>query len=261
VTREDEDLEFATAEDLAKINADPSLKKLYDAMKAGVTKKFQGFAAEKKQLSEQLNSYTQVLKQWEEWRPILDSYITEGGHPDSGDDIDGNTRGDGRRRARGKVDDDGGRDALLDTFGNFKNEVAGMAQTFKQELTTLRRMQDLTLQLDDLRREHFEKYPKIKFDGQKILATALEKGYNDLGDAYNTVYRDDFIKTDVDTQVTSRLAEADAARRTQGETGSGATPMHMKLPDASPKSFSAASEGVLSEIRQGTLTKADGAGQ
>jgi hypothetical protein len=133
--------------------------------------------------------------------------------------------------------------------------VRKAAQGFTTELGTMRRMFDLSTQLGEIQRTHFEKNPSIKFDGNKVLSIALEKGYNNLEDAYNTVYRDDFIKRDVDSQVATRLAEAEAARRAPGETGSGAMPTHMKLPDETPKSFSDASKGVLDEIRAGTLTK------
>jgi len=249
----DDDLEFATAEDLKAINENPALQKIYNAMKAGVTKKFQGWAGERKQLADTLTSYEGILGQWEEWRPVLDSYVADGARGDVDDDDDRDRGDGGRGRTRGKVKgrDDGG---ALDSLKTFRDEVTQAAQGFTKELSTMRRMLDLSLQLDDLRRDHFEHYPDVKFDVQKVLGTALDKGYQDLGDAYASVYREDFIKKDVDKQVTTRLAEADAARKVPGETGSGAMPVHFKLPDETPKTFSDASKGVLEEIKAGTLT-------
>lgn len=241
-----DELEFATKEDLAAIEANPELKRIHQAMMAGVTKKFQSWSAEKNQLSETLNAYTETLQQWEEWRPILDSYVA---NPT-------NLQGDPDPNPNPKVKKgDNGVAALVDSFQSFQNEVKGLGQKFTEELNTQRRMFDLGLQLDDLRRTHFEKYPKVAFDANKILSIAVEKGYRNLEDAYSSVYRDDFIKNDVESQVATRLEEEKAKLRVQGEIGGATTPTHFKLPDTTPKSFSDASSGVLDEIRAGTLTK------
>lgn len=251
---QNDDLEFATAEDLEIIAANPALQKAYNAMKAGVTKKFQGWSGERKTLADTLASYEGVLKQWEEWRPILDTYIADGGKGGNGngdDDVDGN-RGDGKRGRRGRQPDDTG---TTDTFKSFQEEIRQAATGFQKELQTNRRMVELSLQLDDLRRTHFEKYPKIKFEGERILKLALDKGYSNLVDAYDNAYRDDFIKSDVEAQVSTRLEEEKAKLRVPGETGTGAMPTGFKLPTDTPKTFSAASQGVLDEIKAGTLTK------
>ncbi len=254
MANENDDLEFATKEDLEKINASPELKRLYDAMKAGVTKKFQTYASEKKQLMDTLTAYETTLRQWEEWRPIIDSY-TKGDldHDDGKGNGDGDREGSkgGRKGKGGGYDDDGFRE----TFTGFQDEVRKLADGFKNELTTMNRMMNLSLQLGDLERSHFVKYPDIKFDRDKILATALERGYQNLEDAYSTIYRDDFMKKDVETQLTSRLAEEKAKLRTQGETGSSATPLIFKPPEKAPTNFNEASQQVLNEIKAGTLTK------
>ena len=257
------DEEFATKEDLELIKGNPELQRVYNAMKSGVTKKFQSFSEEKKQLSDRLSTYETTINQWEQWRPILESYMSDDGQQNNhgrhveDDDMDDN-RGRSRSRRRqssndGDDDDARGVNKVIDTL---KSEFTKEFSTLKSELGTHRRMYDLYLQLDDIRRAHATKYPDVKFDTDKVLATALERGYNNLGDAYDNIYRGDFIKHDVESQVKQRLEEEIAKNRTQGETGSGAQPLSFKLPDDRPKSFSEASQAVLSEMKAGTLNPA-----
>jgi len=254
---DDKDLEFASKEDLEEIAKNPALQKIYNAMKAGVTKKFQSWSGERKQLTDTLGNYEGILKQWEEWRPVVDSMIAEQnaaanrGDDDEGDDDYRDWQSEKRGRQRERR-----REPVIDTTRQYltRDEATRYVGDVGKELATMRRMFDLSLQLDDLRRAHAEKYPDVKFDTQKVLGLALDRGYQDLRDAYSAAYRDDFIKKDVDTQVATRLEEEKAKLRVPGETGSGAMPMHYKLPDETPKNFSDASRAVLEEIKAGTLT-------
>lgn len=257
---DNEELEFASKEDLEKINASPELQRIYNAMKAGVTKKFQGWSGEKKTLNESLASMTQVLNEWEQWRPIIETYDPEASaFPGAGDDDpnvgdrDGNRN---RRSARSErnVTDNG---EFIRTFKTFQGEVTKAGGQLANQVSTLQRQLEIYMQLDGLRREHSVKYPDIPFDDQKVLGAALERNYSNLEDAYASVYREDFVKKDVEKQVTTRIEEEKARLRVPGETGSGNMPTHFKLPEATPKGFSDASRAVLDEIKAGTLTKAD----
>jgi hypothetical protein len=264
-----DDLEFATKEDLEEIAKNPALQKIYNAMKAGVTKKFQTFGEERRTLVDNLTRYQDTLQKWEEWRPIIDSIIQDGGLDNSsrddgrggrdedrgrGDDRD-TRRGDGRgRRGRGGEDD-----SLIDTLKGYvrREDVEKVGRDMAGELASMRRMLDLSLQLDDIYRTHLDKRPGIKFDRQKVLQTALERNYGNLEDAYTYAYRDDFIKEDVDTKVNARVEEELAKRRVPGETGGGTTPVSFKLPDSLPKSFSEATSQALTEHSAGTLNPAE----
>ena len=252
---DENDTEFATKEDLDAINANPELKKVYDAMNAGVTKKFQSYSQSLREREDALKSMEEINRQWEEWRPIIDSYIENPTFAQNNEGDDDENRGN-RNGNRG-----GNKKRNIDSFDESRfvsrDEVGKTAQELRSELGTTRRMFELSLELDDLRREHAVKYPTIKFDTNKVLATAMEKGYTKLEDAYQSIYRDDFIKSEVESKVSERVKEIEASHRSPGETGSGSMPTFMKPPTNVPKSFSDATKSVLDEIKAGTLTKAD----
>jgi hypothetical protein len=245
----EQDEEFATAEDLAMINANPSLLKAYNAMKAGVTKKFQTYSQEKKSLQETLSAYEQTLAQWEEWRPIIESYNADEQHPNPD-----NNGGKGKGKSKGNGNDDFDMSSLSKTFMT-REELAVEAKKITDLIAQQKKMLDFSLQLDTIRRQHFNKYPDVAFDDTKILNAALERGYSNLEDAYTNVYREDFVKKEVDSQVKQRVEEELAKQRTAGETGSGSTSTTFKPPTEAPKTFSQASAEVLNEIRSGTLNK------
>ena len=257
--KEDDEMEFASKEDLEEITNNPALQKIYNAMKAGVTKKFQSWANERKQLADTLSNYENLLKQWEEWRPYLEDLQTGEPTYDPYEEDRGRQpayrdtyrRAEDRRTRTPSSDEE----STIDSFKSFRDEVLKAGRGFEERLNTMQRMMDLSLQLEDLRRNHHDTYPDVKFDAQKILSTALEKNYPTLEDAYRSVYRDDFIKKDVEKQLSTRLTEEKAKMMAPGETGGGITSTHFKPPDDVPKTFSDASKSILDEIRAGTLTK------
>lgn len=255
--KEDKAIEFATKEDLEVINASPELKRVYDSMKAGVTKKFQTFSQTLKESEEKVSQYAGVIEQWEQWRPIIDTVVS---NPDlltaqGRDDDEGDDPPIFQQRGNRNVNKKKMVDGEHEEFRKFQSEIKEMGQKFQNELNVSRRMLDLSLQLNDIRREHETKYPKLPFDGNKVLQLAVEKGYGDLKDAYSSVYKDDFIKNDVETQLNTRLAEELAKQRAPGETGSAAAPTYMKPLENVPKSFSEATQSALTELAAGTLTK------
>jgi hypothetical protein len=257
------DDEFATKEDLEAINNNPALLKVYNAMKAGVTKKFQEFSSTNKtltdtnaKLGEQLGVYEETLKQWEEWRPVIESYDPSSTNSNPNPDNNNGNGGNGNKSRRNKGNGDDGYDFdSLKTQFIPRDEVRSVVETYDKRMGTMQRMLELSLQLDDLYRSHQSKYPNISFDREKVLGAAMEKGYSNLKDAYDSVYREDFIKRDVDTQVNARLEEERAKLRAPGDTGNGSVSMTFKPPESSPKTFNEASDSVLAEIKAGTLTE------
>ncbi|MEM2125705.1 MAG: hypothetical protein QXQ53_04840 [Candidatus Methanosuratincola sp.] len=249
VKEKDDDIEFATKEDLEEIAKNEALQRVYNAMKAGVTKKFQSWAEEKRaweaernKLTSTLNAYEDALRQWEEWRPFIESYLS-GQLPLEEEEVEEPWS---RRKGQKEEPD-------LSHFIR-KDEAENMLRQLQNELSTMRRMFDLSLQLDDLRRTHSTKYPDVEFDARKILSVALEKGYPSLEDAYLAAYKDHFIQKEVDSRLKSRLEEEMAKLKAPSETGATA-PTHFELPKEAPKSFSEATKQVLEELKSGTLSK------
>lgn len=247
-----EELEFATKEDLELINADEKLKRVYNAMLTGVNKKFQTWAEERKKLSETLASYEDALRQWEQWRPVVESYVSgqfQQQQPAPEDDEEELTAS----RKRGKASPTASNPYAAE-FEAFRNEVSKAASAFQRELETMRKMFDLTLQLDDLRREHSKRYPDLELDAKKIIDLAVEKGYPDLENAYLAAYKDEFIKREVESQLKTRLEEEKAKLRAPSESG-GAAPAYFEPPKDAPKDFAQAAKEAIAELRAGKLAK------
>lgn len=248
MTEKMDELEFATKEDLEAINADERLKRVYNAMLAGVNKKFQSWAEERKKLSETLAAYEDILRQWEQWRPVIENYSQGYTAVEPPEEEEQLFKG---RKTKQKETYDNDWQAELQAF---RDEIYRAAQGFQKELETMRRMFDLSLQLDDLRREHAKKYPDLELDAKKIIDTAISKGYPDLENAYMAAYRDEFIKREVEQQLKSRLEEEKAKLRAPSETGSP-SPTYFEAPKEAPKSFAEATKQVLEELRSGKLAK------
>ena len=245
VEPKDEGEEFATKEDLEAIEKSPELKKVYAAMKAGVTKKFQERSLSEKKLTEQLQAYDAALSEWEQWgqsvKPIIEDYESQG-QPGADDRASASTnRG---RRSPTVAEENKQISKLVKTVEQLNESFTKATQDYDARLNQVNRMFDLSVQLNDLYRLD----PEI--DGNKILETTLKEGLPTLRDGYNHVYRDKLIKKEVDPLVEKRVQEELAKRQTPAETGSGATGLGFELPKEPPKSWTDASKGAMDVLKE-----------
>ena len=234
----EDDLEFASKEDLEAIKGDPRLSKIYQAMNAGVTKKFQGWSEERRTLQNQLSNLQQQvteldsgLSEWENWFADNKEALTKSLSGDRG-----RSGEDGRDRGKKREEPDERYNQLVEAFNR-----AG--QAFEKRLGHLGRMLQLSMELGDLQRQN----PTI--DANKILDVALKKGYHRLSDAYKDedAYGKEILDKEVETRLKPRLEEELLKHKTNVETGSGAVPMRFELPKEAPKSFTDAGQQFLAE--------------
>jgi hypothetical protein len=249
--KDEGELEFATKEDLDLIEKSPELKKVYAAMKAGVTKKFQSRSEEVKKLQEQLQAYDASLSEWEQWgdsvKPILADYESQGPTTQRrSNDDDRYVQTNTRTRRRESEAENKEIAKLVQTVEKMNESFSKAAQDYDNRLNQVNRMFDLSMQLNDLYRLD----PEI--DGNKVLETTLKEGLPTLRAGYDHVYRDKLIRKEVDPLVEKRVQEELAKRQTPAETGSGTSGLGFELPKEPPKSWAAASKeaiGVLQEER------------
>lgn len=238
----EEELEFATKEDLEAIKSDPKLSKYYQAVQAGVTKKFQSYAEEKRNLQKMVESLQAQVKEldgglmeWEDWftqnKPILEKVAKMGDQSNLGDSDEG-------RGKRGKVKEevDDRYEKLIETVNRAGGEI-------ERRFNHMNRVLSLSMQLNDLYRRN----PKM--DGNKVLDVALKKGYTDLDKAYqdDDAYGQEILEGKVMEKVGPRVEEELIKRRTNVETGSGSVPSRFELPKEMPKSFTEAGTQFLEE--------------
>jgi hypothetical protein len=234
-----DDLEFATAEDLAAIKADPRLSKLHQAMTAGVTKKFQSSAEERKQLLKtvevlqaQVAELDGGLQEWENWFTSNRETLSNLGRSDPNSDPN---KG---KRNKGSEGDEGMYEKKLNQLVQAVNQAGGQ---INQKIAHMGKMLTLSMQLNDL----YRKNPKM--DGEKILDAALKSGETDLNRAYDEVYHDDILSQQVEERLGPRLEEEVQKRMTKVETGSGATPIKFEIPKETPKTWGDAGTEFLEE--------------
>ena len=213
--------EFAeglTKEEIDFIRRDEKLSKLAKSLQAGYTKKSQTTAGEKKQLETQLAQLQEGvqtrdarIQQWEEWS----DYVTANPEALTGEGGDGDEVVD-----KGKKVKTTGAELALEKLqkqlGSLVERLAGREKFFGEELAKRDRMTDLMAQAFDLRLAHIN---DKDFDINKVLETALKKGYDDLGLSYKDTYHDSIIKKEVDTQVKAQLDSEKAKRDTDVESG------------------------------------------
>jgi hypothetical protein len=229
-----DELEFASKEDLEAIKADPKLAKVYQSMQAGVTKKFQTWSDENKNLQQKVNTLTtQVgeldsgLMEWENWFTQNKDVLTNLGKSAQNDQDEGK-----KKKVKEEVDD---------RYEELVNSFKGAAQQFESRLNHIGRMLNLSMQLNDIVRLH----PEV--DGMKVLDSALKGGYQDLNLAYKEAYGEDILNKQVEEKLKPRLEEELARRQTNVETGSGAVPMTFELPKELPKTFTEAGHQFLED--------------
>ena len=240
---QDDEIEFATKEDLEAIKADPRLSKIHQSMLAGVNKKFQERAESERKLQQQVTDLEANLSEWEEWgdrnRDGLQKFIewqqkagqrTRERTPDD----EGERRVD-RRNERGGNEDE--------RFMRLERSFNQAAINFRNEMNQINRMLSLSMQLNDLYRQN----PQM--DGNKVLDIALKKGYSDLSKAYqdDDAYGKEILSKRVDEALKPRLEEELAKRNAPTETGSGSVPLRFDLPKDLPKSFTDAGTQFLQE--------------
>lgn len=237
---ENEELEFASKEDLAVINTNPELQKVHRAMLAGVQKKFQTFNAETQTLKKSIETLTnQVqeldggLMEWENWFAANKDVISRTANNNIEGDL---TKGKGKGKEKAIEGDD-------DRFNQLVEAINRGATQFESKLTHMNRMLNLSMQLNELYRTN----PKL--DASKVLDVALKKGYTDLNRAYedDDAYGKELMAERVETALKPRLEEERLKRDTNIESGSGAVPLNFELPKELPKSFTDAGQQFLSE--------------
>jgi hypothetical protein len=236
-----EELEFATKEDLEVIKADPRLSKYYQAVQAGVTKKFQSFAEERKSLQETIETlksqnaeFDGRLVEWENWftqnKPLIEKVVKMG---------EGNLEGDDRGKGKGgKM-----REEVDERYEKLIETINKAGEQIEQRFSHMNRVLGLSMQLNDLYRRN----PKM--DGNKVLDIAIKKGYSDLDKAYqdDDAYGQEILEGKVQEKLGPRVEEELAKRRTNVETGSGSVPINFELPKEMPKSFTDAGSQFLEE--------------
>lgn len=249
----DEELEFASKEDLELIKKTPELQRIYNAMQAGVTKKFQSFSEERRQLQEsvknlqdQYQSLDGDLLKWETWftdnKPRIEAAFKEPTNDD--EDNQQLRRGKGRQRENNEPAPD----------ERYEKLVAALNQAYSQTQSDIKRMGKMlsfSLQLNDLYRQN----PQM--DGNKVLDIALKKGYDDLSRAYSDdeAYGKEIMDKKVNEALEPRLKEELAKRTTRVESGSGAVPISFEFPKEfdAKKGFTKLGEEFLAE-REKELT-------
>lgn len=239
-----EELEFASKEDLDLINANPQLKKVHTSMLAGVQKKLQSINEERKTLQTQIDTLTnqvgeldEGLQEWEDWAAKNKGLITKLANASGGDLEDG----DGvKRKGKGGGTDDEKYNRLIEEINRGAQQ---MMNNFQSELGKRDRMLKLSMQLNTLARKHPE------MDENKVLDIALKKGYLDLDKAYEDkeAYGEELFNKEVETRLKPRVEEEIAKRNTNIETGSGSQPINFELPKEMPKSFEDAGSRFLQE--------------
>jgi hypothetical protein len=208
-------------------------------MTAGVTKKFQLSAEEKKQLLKtvealqaQVGELDGGLQEWENWFTSNREALSNLGRSDPNADP---TKG---KRNKGNEGDEGMYEKKLNQLVQAVNQAGGQ---INQKIAHMGKMLTLSMQLNDL----YRKNPQM--DGEKILDAALKSGETDLNRAYDEVYHDDILNKQVDERLGPRVEEEVQKRMTKVETGSGATPIKFDIPKETPKTWTDAGEEFLDE--------------
>ncbi len=237
--KEEDDLEFASKEDLEAIGADPRLSKLHTSMKAGVTKKFQTFSETLKQLQaenvglkQQVEELDSGLGEWEQWseanKPTLLAFVEAQ-----------KKGGEVREKGGGREVDKG----IESRIGRMEQTFNQERTAFKKEIGNLGRMLDFSLQLGELHRQ----YPNM--DAKKVLEVMKNKGHRNLLDAYkdDDAYGKELFDGEVEKRLKPRLEEELTKRNTKIESGSPSFPIKFELPKDRPTSMLDAGKEFLEE--------------
>jgi hypothetical protein len=230
-----DELEFATKEDLEAIEKSPELKKVYNAMKAGVTKKFQEWAEKRKELENTAKELENRIYEWEDWYASAfpegwqsQEQLTQPTQP---------TQSSQLTQSRNEP-----------TIAELIDAINKAGAVFERRLNDLASQQQrlsnaFTLSLDLIE----QKFQNPQMDIVKVLETARDKGLGDLKTAYDIAYRDELLNKQVEERVKKALEEKEAERRKTLETGSGTVPLTLERPKEAPKSFTEATQQFLKE--------------
>ena len=243
----DEDLEFASKEDLEMIKTNPQLARVHQAMLAGVNKKFQEYSSNVKRLQSQLTSLQEErdsldsgLTEWENWYKTNKTQLDRFGEYLSQET---NQPKENKGRGQRRVEREDESDDQDTRYNQLLKSMESYGMSLRAELNKMGKMVNLSMQLNDLYRRH----PDL--DPQKVLDVALKKGYSDLHKAYEDedAYGKEILKKKVDEALEPRLKEELAKRTLNVETGSGSSPITFELPKELPKSMAEAGAQFLKE--------------
>lgn len=237
---ENEELEFATKEDLEAIQKSPELQKVYNAMKAGVTKKFQdwsGKTKDSKTLETRVQQLIDKVTEWEDWYAEAFPDGWKAGEEEETPNPNDKKKGKG-----------GDEPTIQDVIAAVNKAGATLTKRLEGlEGNQSKLSNAFTLSLDLIE----QKFAHPEMDIQKVLKTATEKGFGDFGTAYDVTYKDELINKQVETKLAERLKEKEAEAKKTLETGSGTVPLTFEKPKEAPKSFTDATSQFLKERATG----------
>lgn len=232
------DVGFSSKDDLEKIKASPELLRYLNATQAGVTKKFQSWSDEKRQLDQKLSSlvnelqrYDQALGEWEQWaqenKDFLSTYET----------WEPTQKGQKRSQSRSQGPEED--DRIIKLTESFEKAQ----QAFDKKIAQTEKTLHLYMQLSDLQRKHQD------LDVNKVLDVAVKKGYTDLKKAYEDedAYGKELFEKRANEIADTKVKDELAKRATNVETGSGSMPLSFELPKELPKSMEDAGQQFLKE--------------
>jgi hypothetical protein len=223
----------------------PELQSLYKEMQADYTRKATELAEQRKQgeqerqrYEEQLKTYggmEQELQHWRQWYEHISANpeALRGGQQDSGvlsDMEEGDNYVDPSDRTVQQVT------TLQKTIDELKQQFESVQGTINATSDRTGRMFAYHTQLSDLMREH----PEV--DRDKLVQHAVNRGMTDLKAAYEDLYRDDIINSEVEKRLEARLRE----ERAKGITGAGRQVVVRPHKDG-PRSFSEATQSILDQ--------------
>jgi hypothetical protein len=254
------DLENLTAEELEEINSDPKLAKAYKLMQADYTRKTQGASGKLSELEAQLAEANDYLKQWEEYgnfaQPIVKQF-QEGGFAHSkgngGDGEDENVR-----TRRSSVKSTQHVDELISRIEALENFAERATTEMNDSLGQLNKMFNYSVELTELQTQRFNdmgfkdadgKPLKFDLDTKKVLQTAIDKKFTSLKDAYETTYKEDFVKSAAEKRAEELYKERQAKQQDEDGThrSEKAKETIFRLDPNRPKNFGEATEQAIKE--------------
>lgn len=256
-----------TKEELDLIQADPRLSKIYKSMEAGLTKKFQSLADERRTFGSQLDTLKGALQEREstigQWNTWFKTNFPEGLPEDINFEEaitmwqEGRGNGDGVR-VRGKGVRRGKGDEI--TLDDIAQGLVTLQKAMIQERDTLSKgfmdhvgkQFDIYGQLFGLSRKYGS---NPKYNESDLIKYAVENKITDLEKAYGMRFQDDILKSRIDEGVKTQLESEKAKASTNVTTGSEPATQLFKKPDSPAKGWGEVREAVGKDISSGTAGK------
>jgi len=217
-------------------------EKLHNRMRQAYLKKTSSLAEERKklesemeQLQRQYQEAVQNLQQWNLWWQSEGQFLTGRERQESAEDY--GVEADPRTYSK-EIE------ALRREFMLAKQQYDNVIRELSSKASTLEGALRLQHELFNLRLQH----PDMDID--RVLNTAKERGITDLELAYRLAYDDELRQKAVDEEVSKRL-EDELSRRKSEQAVVETTPATRRYaPPEKPATYSQASEGLLSALRQ-----------